>query len=139
MRHVESQVGFTLIELLIAVGIFTIALLSVGFSILSISDLSELSREKIAATADANRVLEAMRDTANNSLTTLKSTDWNLWATNNVINGKGTNEIQLNQENIVTTFPNPSNDPVQVSLTVNWWHKQRPYSYQITTLMADRT
>ncbi len=131
--------AFTMVELLIAAMVLVIAILSTAFGILNISDMGELSREKIVAVTDAGRTLEAMRNTANSSLAILQNTDWTAWALTNVVNAKSTNEISLNQESIQASFSNPANIPVQVTLTVNWLHKQRNYSYRVITLMTDRT
>ncbi len=131
--------AFTMVELLIAAMVLVIAIVSTAFGILNISDMGELSREKIVAVTDAGRTLEAMRNTANSSLAILQSTNWTNWALTNVVNAKNANEISLNQESIQASFSNPVNSPVQVTLTVNWLHKQRNYSYRVITLMTDRT
>ncbi|MBI4550596.1 MAG: type II secretion system protein [Candidatus Omnitrophica bacterium] len=131
--------GFTLLELVIAAALLSIAILATSFSILSITDMTELSREKIVAIQDANRVLEEMRNTVNTSAALLRSTDWTAWAAANVVNAKGANDITLNQESITAAFPNAAGNPVAVTLTVNWVHRQRPYAYQIMTSMTDRT
>lgn len=138
-EHSNPSGGFTLLELVIATAVLSIAILATSFSILSITDMTELSREKVAAIQDANRVLEEMRDTVNTSAAVLRSTDWTAWATANVINVKGANDIPLNQETITAAFPSATANPVPVVLTVNWLHRQRNYAYQITTSMTDRT
>lgn len=138
-KTAKRKAGFTLLELVIAAAVLTVAVLSIAFNVLNLSDMSELSREKLVATADAARVLETMRETANSSLATLKTTDWSAWAAANVINAKASNELQLRQETIAATFPNPNTNPIQVVLTLSWLHKQRPYSYEIITLMTDRS
>ena len=128
--------GYTLIETLIAAFVLTIAVLTTAFSILNLQELSALAREKETALSDANRVLEAMRDTANNSLATLRSTDWNAWLVNNVLNPKGTNELRLDQENVAVNIG--TSNPASVTVLLNWNHKQRPYSFRVMTLMTDR-
>ena len=128
--------GYTLVETLIAAAILTIAVLTAAFSIVNLQELSALAREKEMAMSDANRVLEAMRDTANNSLVNLRSTNWTTWATDNVINPKGANELRLDQENVAVTVGN--GNPAAVTLVLNWNHKQRPYAYRVMTLMTDR-
>ena len=128
--------GFTLIETLIAAFVLTIAVLTTAFSVLNLQDLSALAREKETAMNDASRVLEAMRDTADNSLATLRSTDWSAWMTNNVMNVKAQNELRLDQENVVVNVGN--GNPASVTFVLNWNHKQRSYSYRVMTLMTDR-
>lgn len=132
----KDQKGFSLIEVAVAATVLVIAILTTAFSLFNIQNLGELSREKVIAVQDANRVLEAMRDTADTSLSNLQSTDWTVWATNNVINGKGTDEIQLDQENVTAAFS--GTNPVQVALTLSWRHRQRTFSYRVITLMTDR-
>ena len=136
---IKNKKAFTIIELLIAAGVLVIAILTTAFCVLNLSDMNELSREKTIALADADRVLESMRDTANNSLASLRTTDWTVWAAANVINTKGANEIRLDQENAAVAFASPTDNPAQLTLTLNWSHKGRPYSYQVTTLLTDRT
>ena len=132
----QPERAFTLIELVIAATLLTIAILTTAFSTLNLQDLGELSKEKFVAVADANRVIEAMRDTANTSLAILRNTDWNAWALNNVINTKGANEVPLNQESVAVNFT--GTNPVQVVFTLSWRHRQRPYTHQVVTIMADR-
>jgi prepilin-type N-terminal cleavage/methylation domain-containing protein len=131
--------GFTLLELVIAAAMLSVAILATSFSILSITDMTDLSREKVTAVHDANRVLEEMRDTVNTSAALLRATDWTAWALANVINAKGANDTTLSQETITAAFPSATGNPVPVVLTVNWSHRQRAYTYQITTSMTDRT
>lgn len=130
--------GFTLVELVITIMILGLALLTTAFGILNLQNLSELSREKVIAVTDAVRVLEAMRESANQSPASLQSTDWTLWANTNVIATKGINEGRLDQENVTVALPAGNTNPVLLTLTVNWRHKQRPYSYQVATRMTDR-
>ena len=128
--------GLGLIELIIAIGVLAIGILTASFCIFSLQDLGELAREKESAVADANRVLEAMRDSANNSVAALRSANWTTWATNNVISSKGSSELVLNQENVTVTMG--SGNPVPITLILSWQHKQRPHAYRIVTLMTDR-
>ena len=131
--------GFTLTEVVIAIGVLAIAILTTVFSIINLQDLNELSREKVAAVTDAVRVLEAMRDQANLSPANLQSTNWTTWANTNVIAAKGGNEVHLNQENVTAAFPAGTANPVTLTLTVHWQHKQRSYSYPVVTQMTDRS
>lgn len=132
----KADEGFTLVEAVLAALILVVAILTTAFSILNLQDMSELSREKIVAVADAHRVLEAMRHTANSSLSALQSTNWSTWAAANVITTKSGDEIRLNQENISVTFS--GTNPVQAMLVLTWNHRGHTYAYQIITLMTDR-
>lgn len=136
IKMFKSDKGFTMPEMLISSAVLATAILSTTFSILNLSDMSELSREKIVAMADANRVIEAMRDTANTSMTTLRTTDWDAWHQANVENQKGVNELLLTNEQVVTAIS--AADPAQVTLTLSWQHKRRTYQYQVITLITDR-
>lgn len=136
VKLTRDQKGFSLVEVLVGAVIMAIAILSASFSILNIQQLSEVSKQKVVATADANRVLEAMRYEANVSLTDMQNKNWAVWATDNVINTKGGSDIQLVGENVNVVLN--GTDPVQVTLTVNWTHRQRPHSYQVVTLMTQR-
>jgi len=147
MDRLRNQNGFSLVEIMVATLILAVAVLSAGVGILQIQNLSEVSRQKAVAVADANRVLEAMRDRANASLSNLQNTNWTTWAANNIIlprrvqGSQGSNEIQLSQENVVVNFN--GNDPKRVTLTVNWMYQRgttsRPYSYQVITQMTRRS
>ena len=132
----QGQKGFSLIETAVAAVVLAIAILTTAFSIMNLQDLSALAREKEMAMIDANHVLEAMRDTANNSLITLRNTDWTTWAVNNVVNPKGANELRLDQEAVTANIGN--GNPASVTLLLNWNHKQRPYTFRVITLMTDR-
>ena len=132
----KQESGFTLAELVIAGSILVIAILTTAFCVLSLLDLSEFSKEKIVAAADTNRILEAMRDSANTSLTNLRNTNWAVWTAANVVNTKGANEPSLDQENAVAVVGAGNPAPVDVSL--NWRHRRRTVSYQVITLMTDR-
>ena len=132
----RGQKGFSLIETIVAAVVLAIAILTTAFSIMNLQDLSVLAREKEMAMTDANRVLEAMRDTADNSLVTLRNTDWTAWTTNNVINLKGANELRLDQEAVTANIGN--GNPATLTLLLNWNHKQRPYTFRVITLMTDR-
>ena len=129
--------GFTLIELAIAVAVLVIAILTAVLSLLKLQDLSELSKEKVVALTDANRVLEAMRDTANASVLNLQNTNWTTWAATNVINTKGTNEPRLDQETVTVTVG--AGNPVSVTFVLTWNHRRRSVSFRVVTLMTDRT
>ena len=128
--------GFGLPEVLVAASILTIAILTAAFSIYNLQDLGELSKEKLTAVADANRVLEAMRDATDTSLNNLRNTDWSAWTTTNVMNTKGPNEVQLNGETLTAVIG--AGNPAQVTLTLTWNHRQRAYQYVVVTLMTDR-
>lgn len=132
----SKKSGYTLIEIMIAACVLALAILTTAFSITNLQNLGELARQKEIAVNDANHVLETMRQTADNSLTSLRSTDWSTWLTNNVINLKTQNELRLDQETMTVTVGNA--DPAAVSLVLNWNHKQRTYSYRVRTLMTNR-
>lgn len=138
MKHPKSRnrKGYTLIDILIALAVVVIGVLATAFSMANVHELMTLAREKEIAMNDANRVLEAMRQTADNSLTTLQSTNWNSWLTTNVVNLKAQDELLLDQETANVTVGN--GNPMAVTLILSWNHKQRPYSYRVMTLMTDR-
>lgn len=135
-KEQRTQNGFSLIELTIAIGVLVIGILTAAFCIYSLQGLGELAQEKEMAVADANRVLEAMRDSANDSIATLRNTNWTTWATNNVISTKGASELALDQENVSVSMD--GGNPVPITLILSWRHKRQPYTYRIVTLMTDR-
>ena len=132
----KGEQGFTLVELMVAAALLGIALLTTAASLLNLQDVSDLAREKIVVTSDANRILEAMRDQANTSLTNLRNTDWVAWANTNVLGQRGADEIRLDQEAVAVTLT--GTDPVQVILDINWSHRRRVQSHRVMTLMTVR-
>ena len=52
--------GFALVEVSVTIGFLAVAILITILSLLNMTGLSELSKEKVVALADAHRVLEAM-------------------------------------------------------------------------------
>ena len=135
MKHKGTR-GFTLVELMVAAALLGIALLTTAASLLNIQNVADLAREKITATSDANRILEAMRDQANTSLTRLRNTDWVAWANANVLGLRGANEIRLDQEATAVTLT--GTDAAQVTLDINWSHRRRTQSYRVMTLLTVR-
>lgn len=123
-------------EVAVAASVLAVAILTAAASIVNLQDLSALAREKEMAVNDANRLLEAMRDAANDSLANLRNTDWSVWAVNNVISVKGTNELVLDQENAAVAIGD--GNPAPVTLTLSWLHRQRLQRHQILSLMTDR-
>ncbi|MBI2166960.1 MAG: prepilin-type N-terminal cleavage/methylation domain-containing protein [Candidatus Omnitrophica bacterium] len=136
MKKNKGEQGFTLVELMVAAALLGIALLTTAASLLNLQDVSDLAREKIVVTSDANRILEAMRDQANTSLTNLRNTDWVAWANTNVLGQRGANEIRLDQEAVAVTLT--GTDPVQVTLDINWSHRRRAQNHRVLTLMTVR-
>jgi len=132
----KGEQGFTLVELMVAAALLGIALLTTAASLLNLQDVSDLAREKIVVTSDANRILEAMRDQANTSLTNLRNTDWVAWANTNVLGQRGADEIRLDQEAVAVTLT--GTDPVQVILDINWSHRRRVQNHRVMTLMTVR-
>ena len=132
----KGEQGFTLVELMVAAALLGIALLTTAASLLNLQDVSDLAREKITVTSDANRILEAMRDQANTSLTNLRNTDWVAWANTNVLGLRGADEIRLDQEAVAVTLT--GTDPVQITLDINWSHRRRVQNHRVMTLMTVR-
>ena len=132
----KGEQGFTLVELMVAAALLGIALLTTAASLLNLQDVSDLAREKITVTSDANRILEAMRDQANTSLTNLRNTDWVAWANTNVLGQRGADEIRLDQEAVAVTLT--GTDPVQITLDINWSHRRRVQNHRVMTLMTVR-
>ena len=122
--------GFTLVELMIAIAIFASALVSLVGAYIGFFILSETSRTREIATADAQSLLERMRNISP--------------FTNGAVQAQfpgGTpvaGYANLSNEQVVVTYPNPAAVPLEVRVQVNWDLRARPLSLQLSGLMRGR-
>ncbi len=129
--RMKCKNGFTLLELLLSCFILVLASVSILLMFITSIFLLEDSRHATVALNDAQTVLEEIRRVANASLSNVVSTDWQDWA-----EGKGLNT--LNEENIQVTYANPSSDPLEINVTVNWKEKTRARALKLKQLITQR-
>lgn len=123
--------GFTLFEVLIALAVFLIGLGVLSGVFLNVAHLNESSRNLSQALADAQTVLEAMRDTSTTGLGTVAATDWAAWALNNGL-------TSLPNETVTVSYADPTADPLEVAVQIDWVERVGPRSATVDTLMTQR-
>lgn len=130
--------GFTLIGVLIAVVLLGLGILGALGANLSIQQWSEGTWERSLAVQDAGRVIEEMRNTANQSLLNQFQPE--------VINRANTVAATIRSlpavagEQINVTFANPAGDPLDATVTVNWLERgTRSKSAALRTFITKRS
>ena len=115
----KKDSGFTMIELLIAMGILSVALLSLGSMVYSVMNSTSLSKGMTVATTLMQDKMEGMKNTVVSSLTT------------------GNDTVQLGNINYLrqwTVFPSANTRTITV--TVNWTDRG-PHNVTTTTLWGE--
>jgi hypothetical protein len=131
--NIRAKAGVSLIEILVAVLIFTLAMGGLLSCIFSTMYLSEISRNSTIITADLRNIMEQIRSTPFDHITT----DF----PHNVQDGPGAKPYQnlvgvyrLVNEHITVTFTNPNSDPLEIKATATWQDKRgRNYSASMYT------
>ncbi|MEW6075548.1 MAG: hypothetical protein AB1530_04485 [Candidatus Omnitrophota bacterium] len=125
--------GITLVELLVAVAIGVIATIAILQGYVGNIFLSEIAKGNTVALDDAVDMLERIKCTPFNELTTKFP--------NGTINGPAANpyanitgNYTLKGEQIVVTYTNTTGDPLEIMVTVNWQDQVgRQYGNRLTT------
>lgn len=143
MRIFKKDAGFTLLELMIGAAILITAITVLLATYVATSSLIETSRNTTTALNDISRVIEQLRNNASTSFSSVTSTDWTTWASQN-----GSNT--LTSEQVSVCFYNSggvllfcgvgatSANPLEVRVTVNWTERNRARSEQVVTLVTNR-
>lgn len=126
-----SRTGFTLVEIVVALGIFATSVVVLMAVYVSIATLRESNRNTTQAMADARSVLEAMRDRSVSGLASVTAVDWMEWAQDNGL-------TSLQDEEITVTYADEEDDPLEISIQVNWTERGRTRSAVLNTLMTQR-
>ena len=111
--------------------IFTIAAVSLMGVYVGVAQLNESNRNLTRAMADARFVLEGIRDTSTAGLSSVTSTNWTTWATQNDL-------TSLGSEAVAVTYVNQAADPLQVHVQVSWQERSRAKSVEVDTLVTRR-
>ena len=122
--------GVTLVELMVAVAVLASAVVSLVGAYIVFFSLSETSRTRQVAMADAQSVFERVRNVD-------PFTNANVLA--QFPNGQAVpGYANLTGEQVVVTYPDAAAVPLEVRIQVNWTARGRPLSLQMTSLMRGR-
>lgn len=136
MKIKRNKSGVTLVEILIAIIILVFATAAIIQFYLSSLGLSEINKEETIAMADLINMMEAIKCTPFSNIIV----DF----PNGVSDGPTGNEYAtivggyvLTDEHIVVTYVNPSNDPLEIMVSINW--QDRRGQTRTKYLVAKRT
>jgi len=123
MKNTGSK-GTTLVEIMIAALVFSLALGALLNSLTSIVDIIDISRDKTQAVVDTRNMMERVRATPFDTLTTRFP--------NGTVNGPLANPYQaivggayaLRGENITVTYINLTSDPLELTVRLGWLSKK---------------
>jgi Tfp pilus assembly protein PilV len=123
LTKLSSHSGTTLIEILIATLVFVVALGALSQSLVAIMGAIDLSRDRGQATTDLRSMLERIRATPFDYLTTRFP--------NGTANGPVlypytniTGTYALRQENITVIYADPLVDPLEINVALTWQDKR---------------
>ena len=125
--------GMTLIEVLIAALIFSLALGALLSSLGAIVDLLDQSQDSSLATSDLKNMMERVRATPFDAITTRFS--------NGTIDGPVINPYtaivdgyDLRNEHLVVSYADPNTDPLEILVMATWEDKKgRAFNTTIST------
>ncbi|MFH1691193.1 MAG: hypothetical protein ABIC68_01275 [Candidatus Omnitrophota bacterium] len=129
----ENKKGTTLVEILVAVLVFSLALGALLNTLSVIVDLIDTSRDKATAITHLKNVMERIRATPFDYLTTRFP--------NGTVNGPAgnpyvniTGNFSLTNEQVVITYADPNSDPLEIVSSLSWQNtKGRALNISIST------
>ena len=132
MKNSASN-GITLIENLIATLVFTIALVAVVSSIASIVDVIDDAKDTTVATADLRNVMEKIKATPFDSVTTKFPKGVSDGPASNLYSAIVDN-YTLTNEHITVTYKDENAEPLEINAAMSWQNKKgRSFSRSMST------
>jgi prepilin-type N-terminal cleavage/methylation domain-containing protein len=127
MRQRKLNRGFTLIEVLIAAFVLVVGICSM-LSLFTFSMASaESGWDRTLATSHAESMLEAMQNKP--TLSEILITDWEQWASDH-------NLRVLPDERFRVTFKNPTANPLDIEVQVEWDRRLRTNNIVLETQLT---
>lgn len=122
--------GVTLIELMVAIAVLSSAIVSLVGAYIVFFSLSETSRTRQIAMADAQSVLERIRNVSPFTNANVQAQFPNGTAVAGFAN--------LTSEQVTIAYPSPTAVPLEVRVQVSWTLRSRALSFQLSSLMRER-
>lgn len=134
----KKEKGFTLVELVVTTGIVAVVSLSLLAGYSACYNLSEMTKNIIIATEDAQRVASQIRSVAASTWTMVTPTDWTSWAAANGCNTLPTEQVLVVFVDRDADGNALNDDPLQADINVIWQEKGRVRTFSITELITTR-
>jgi type II secretory pathway pseudopilin PulG len=127
----QNQNGFTFIEILVAIAIVIPVLMGmIGVNLYTFR-AGETSRSVMTAMQDGHTVIESIRNVANNQGLAA--------VTANFPSGQAVAGFaNLTSQQVIVTYPNAAQDPLQITVTVTWDDRGRAMSRSLVTQVTRR-
>ncbi len=123
--------GLTLMEVLMAMTVFATAILALFGIYGNLASMRETGRNLNQALADAQTVLERMRQNSSSGLGLVINTDWGTWAHQN-------NLTSLSAETITVSYVDTNADPLDATVRVAWTERRRARSAVLESFITQR-
>ena len=123
--------GLTLMEVVMTMSVFAIAILALFGVYGTLASTREIGRNLNQAMADAQTVLERMRESSGSGLSSVTGTDWGTWAQQN-------NLTRLSGEAVTVTYADTNADPLDVTVRVAWMEQGRTRSAELQSAITQR-
>jgi len=130
--------AFTLIEIMISIMVVTIVLLGILSGYIGCLQINEISRSTTLAMEDARCVIEKMRSLSVSALTDITGQNWTDWAAGNGLSGLQNEQIVVAYTDRDASGSALDDDPLEVTVTVNWMDKTRARSLRLASLITTR-
>ena len=126
--------GMTLFEVLVATLVFIVALSALSEGVLKVVELIDIARCQTIAVGDLGNILEKIRATSFDAVTTLfPAGDVDGPPSNPYINITG--GYALGNEHITVSYPDPNDDPLEIAANITWQGKLgRTYTASLSTI-----
>ena len=126
-RHYSKRCpssGFTMVETLIAVLLLSVGILASLMFFVQAQDSTQLAQDMTVATTHADYIFEEIY--GRETLSEIQETDWTSWV-------RETGLSPLPDETITVEYGEPGQQPLPVSLTVQWNRKGRDHHVSLAT------